>query len=494
MNKYILSLDLGTTAAKCMVFDKSGRVAGKAGRALKCFYPEKGFVEQSPDDLFQAIKRCALEAILSAKAKASHIEAIGISVQRETVILWDRSTGEAVTEAYSWQCSRGASYIDALSDVEREEIRTKTGLIPNPYFSASKIKWALENIPGLKERARAGDIALGTPDSWLIWNLIGGKIHATDYTNASRTMLFNIDTLEWDARLLDIFGIPSCMLPEVHPSGCCFSETTEDIFGSQIPIWAVVGDQQSSLFGQCCFSAGDVKNTYGTGCFVLMNTGADRIYSQNGLLSTLTADSRPGEPRYALEGSVFMCGALIDWLRDGLCIIKDAAETKKAAEAVTDTSGVYMVPAFTGLGAPYWDSCSTGLITGITRATRREHIIRAALEGICYQNADVIKAMQSDSGLPVNAIFADGGASKNDFLMQYQANVINTVIKRMRYTESTALGAAFLAGLACGFWRSRDEVREIASRVDVFKPEMDEAVRERMMSGWHEAVKRVLIK
>ena len=486
MNKYILALDLGTTAVKCIVFDKNGKVKGKAARTLESFYPQPGFVEQSPDSFYETSKGCVLEAILSARTIASHIEAMGISVQRETVIFWDRITGKPVTAAYSWQCSRGASYIDGLSDDEREMIRKKTGLIPSPYFSASKIAWALDNIPGLRQRAAAGEIAFGTPDSWLIYKLSGNRSHLTDYTNASRTMLFNIDTLEWDKELLELFDIPEAIFPEVKPSTGFFTETDESLFGGRIPVCGVAGDQQSALFGQRCFEPGDIKITYGTGCFILMNAGIDRPLQESGLLTTLSAAEKRGRPGYALEGSIFMCGALLKWLKDSLGIIENVKDSGKIAQSLPDNGGVYMVPALTGLGAPYWNSKARGLITGLTLDTDRRYIVRAALEGISFLSLDVLKAMEAAVGGNIRKIKTDGGVSKNDFLMNFLAGITGADVLRPKLEESTALGVAFLAGLGSGFWSSEEELSGLAFLDCRYVPDMSSEQRERLTAGWRE--------
>ena len=489
MNKYILALDLGTTSAKCMVFNKNGVPVGKAARTLECSYPREGFVEQSPDQLFETIKGSALEAILSARTIASHIAAIGISVQRETVILWDRNTGKAVTDAYSWQCNRGAARINSLTEEEREMIRSKAGLIPSPYFSASKIAWALDNIPGLRARAEAGEIAFGTPDSWLIYKLSGGKAHLTDHTNASRTMLFNIDRLEWDKELLELFDIPEAMLPEIKPSIGYFGETDISLFGSHIPVFGSAGDQQCALFGQRCFLPGDMKITYGTGSFMLMNTGTGRPVINNGLLTTVAVSDERGGAEYALEGSIFMCGALLKWLRDKLGIIKDPQETSSVAESLPDNGGVYMVPALTGLGAPYWKNDVRGLIAGLSLDTDRRHIVRAALEGIAFQSMDILKVMESSSGGHIGKVKTDGGVSKNDFLMRFLANVTGVDVIRPKFAESTAMGAAFMAGLGCCFWSSKDELDRLEEKTDVFEPDKDELWRKKQICGWEQAVR-----
>ncbi len=488
MNKYILALDLGTTAVKCIVFDKNGKVRGKASRTLESFYPRQGFVEQSPDFFYETSKGCALEAILSARTVASHIAAMGISVQRETVILWDKKTGEAVTEAYSWQCNRGASYIDGLSDAEREMIREKTGLIPSPYFSASKIAWALDNIPGLRQRAEAGEIAFGTPDSWLIYKFSGGKAHLTDYTNASRTMLFNIDRLEWDKELLELFDIPEAILPEVRPSAGFFAETDEKLFVTRIPVCGVAGDQQSALFGQRCFEPGDLKITYGTGCFILMNAGLDRPLEERGLLTTLSAAEKSGRPEYALEGSIFMCGALLKWLKDSLGIIENVKDAGKIAGSLPDNGGVYMVPALTGLGAPYWNSKARGLITGLSLDTDRRYIVRAALEGIGFLSRDVLKTMEEALGGNIQTIKVDGGVSKNDFLMNFLAGITGADVLRPKLEESTALGVAFLAGLGSGFWSSQKEISELPFLDCRYVPDMTAYERARLTEEWRSAV------
>ena len=491
MSKYIISLDLGTTSARCIVFDESGMQISAAKKEVPCFYPKPGWVEQVPVDLSDAIICCVNNAVSDAGISTGEIVAAGITNQRETVIVWDKRTGEPLCNAPVWQCSRGAGYIGALSEDLKILIRKKTGLIPSSYFSASKLAWILDNIPEARDLAEAGHLAFGTPDTWLIYRLTGGKTHLTDYTNASRTLLFNIHTLQWDEELLEIFNIPSPMLPEVRPSAGFFADIDETLFGGSIPICGVAGDQQSALFGQCCFNEADIKSTYGTGCFVLMNTGKTAMDSKNGLLTTLSAQTGKYSPMYALEGSVFMCGALIDWLRDDLGIVSSSKETGDLAGSVENNNGVYIVPAFTGLGAPYWKSDARGLITGLTRGTDRRHIVRAALEAICYQCSDLLTAMKADTGLPISEIKADGGVAANDFLMQFQADITGADVKIPENPESTAFGAFLLAGLGCGIFKNTGEIVSLVKYEKAFAPGMDTETRNRLISEWKKSVKLV---
>lgn len=489
MKKYIISLDLGTTSGRCIVFDESGRQVSVSGKKIKCSYPRAGWVEQDADELSDAMTECVKKALADAGLCANDISAAGITNQRETVIVWDRRTGKPVHNALVWQCNRGTGCIDALGEEQKDLIRKKTGLIPSPYFSASKLAWILANVPEARSLAGSGHLAFGTPDSWLIYRLTGGRSHLTDYTNASRTLLFNIHTLEWDRDLLDIFNIPSSLLPEVRPSAGFFADTDEALLGGSIPICGVAGDQQSALFGQCCFDKGDVKTTYGTGCFMLMNTGDTSVDSKNGLLTTLSAQAVKDSPMYALEGSVFMCGALIDWLRDNLGVIGSPKETAELAGSVESTEGVYIVPAFTGLGAPYWKPEAKGLITGLTRGSDRRHIVRAALEAICYQCNDLLTAMKADTGLPISKIKADGGVTANEFLMQFQAGISRADVMIPENPESTALGAFFLAGLGCGIFEDVEKMQSLVRYGKNFTPEMDTEMREKLMEGWMTALK-----
>ncbi len=434
----------------------------------------------------------ATEAMARMNVTAAQIAAIGITNQRETTILWDKKTGEPVHNAIVWQCRRTASMIDALVTYGFDEtIREKTGLIPDAYFSASKIAWLLENVEGLRSRAEAGEILFGTVDSWLIWKLTGGKVHVTDYTNASRTMLFNIHTCKWDKEILGYFHIPDCMLPKVMPSSALYGESDAALFGAPIPISGAAGDQQAALFGQCCFAPGEAKNTYGTGCFLLLHTGKEAIASKEGLLTTMAA-STCQEAEYALEGSVFVAGAAVQWLRDGMRMVRTAAQTKEYAQMVEDTAEVYVVPAFTGLGAPHWCQDARGMVVGLSRGATKEHFIRATLESIAYQTADVLKAMEKDSGICLKALKVDGGACANDFLMQFQADIVDTTVIRPACIETTALGAAYLAGLAVGYWKDKEEIKQNWQLGTTFAPHMPTEKREELLRGWQRAVRCAL--
>ena len=492
MARYIISLDLGTTSARCIIFDENAAVISSVGRALHCIYPRPGWVEQDPEELSDSIIWCVNESLAKAGLTAGDVTAVGITNQRETVIVWDRRTGKPVSNAFVWQCNRGAGYIEALREAEKNMIREKTGLIPSPYFSASKLAWLLDNIPGARELANAGHLVFGTPDTWLLYRLTGGRSHLTDHTNASRTMLFDIHRLKWDEELLSIFDIPASMLPGVKSSSGFFAETDPALFGAPVPVCGIAGDQQSAHFGQCCFDKGDVKNTYGTGCFMLMNTGDTPVLSENGLLTTLSAQTREGLSMYSTEGSVFMGGALINWLRDNLGIIKTPDETEVLAGSVESNEGVYIVPAFTGLGAPYWKPEATGIITGLTRGTDRRHIVRAAIEAICYQCNDVFKAMEADTGFTVNEIKADGGVAANSLLMQFQADITNVNVMVPDNIESTALGAFMLAGLGSGVFKSTQELKGLAEYRRIFKPGMDSKTRDRLLKGWQEVLNKLI--
>ena len=495
--KYIVALDQGTTSSRAMLIDHDGNPIGSVQREFPQIYPHPGWVDHDPMDIVATQLGTLTELLTQYHLSPSQIDSIGITNQRETTIIWDRATGAPIANAIVWQCRRTADVINQICGDDPQvfdEIIQRTGLRPDPYFSASKAKWLLDNVPGARERANRGELAFGTVDTWLIWNLTAGRVHATDTTNASRTMLFNIHTLEWDPYLLDLFDIPASMMPEVKPSASLFGSTASPIVPQGIPICGVAGDQQSALFGQCCFDAGQAKNTYGTGCFFLMNTGTQAPISKNNLVTTIAA-SAPGEPvTYALEGSVFVAGALIQWLRDELGIIKTAAETEALARSVQDTGGVYIVPAFTGMGAPYWDSDARGLITGLTRGTNRAHLARAALEALAYQMYDLAVAMQADAGAPLAELNVDGGASANDFLMQFQADILGCGVKRPCNTETTALGAAFLSGLTTGFWSGTEELRSLRCEDAVFTPCMDRGSVERLLAGWKDAVSRTLTR
>lgn len=486
--KYILALDQGTTSSRCILFDRGGNICSMAQKEFTQFYPRPGWVEHDPMEIWSSQFAVATEAMARLGVKAEDIDGIGITNQRETTIVWEKESGQPVYPAIVWQCRRTAERIDALAkDGFAETVRQKTGLIPDAYFSASKIEWILKNVEGAEEKAKRGELLFGTVDAWLIWKLTEGRVHVTDYTNASRTMLFNIHTLKWDEELLSYFDIPACMLPEVKPSSCIYGCTDRRLMGGEVPIAGAAGDQQAALFGQCCFEEGDVKNTYGTGSFILMNTGRKPILSRNGLLTTIAAGGSE-QVEYALEGSVFVAGALIQWLRDELRLFRDASESEEYAKKVSDTAGVYIVPAFTGLGAPYWNPYARGTVVGLTRGCGREHFIRAALESIAYQSADVIHAMEEDAGVKLKSLKVDGGASANDFLMGFQADIVNTRVDRPKCIETTALGAAYLAGLATGYWEDRQKIRENWQSGNSFWPTMEEAERKKLLKGWKKAV------
>lgn len=488
--KYILALDQGTTSSRAIVFDKQGKIVGKAQQEFPQIYPNPGWVEHDPHDILGSQVGVIVEALIRANVSAADIAAIGITNQRETTFVWDKNTGKPVYNAIVWQCRRTAEYCEELKKQGvAEMIYDKTGLVLDAYFSATKIKWILDNVPGARERAEKGELLFGTVDTYLMWQLSRGKIHATDYTNACRTMLFNIHTLSWDDELLKLFNIPKCMLPEVHPSGYNYGMTDETFIGREIPICSVVGDQQAALFGHLAVEEGDVKNTYGTGCFLLMNTGDKAVKSTNGLVTTLGA-SLEDKPPYVLEGSVFIGGAINQWLRDEMRMIKQASETENYAVKVPSTNGVYIVPSFTGLGAPYWDADARGTITGVTRGTSKEHFIRAALEAIDYQVYDLVNAMQRDANVTIKSLNVDGGASANNFLMQFQADILNATVVRPKVTETTALGASYLAGLCVGYWKDIDDIRANIQVDREFKPQMTEENRRELVEGWAHAVRQ----
>jgi glycerol kinase len=488
---YILSLDQGTTSSRAILFDREGNAVASAQKEFTQHYPAPGWVEHDANEIWSTQLAVAREAIARAGAAHRDIAAIGITNQRETAIVWDRATGEPICPAIVWQCRRTADDCAALeTDGLTEFFRERTGLIIDPYFSATKLRWILRNVPGAEERALRGELAFGTVDSWLIYKLTGGRVHATDMTNASRTMMYNIHTLRWDEEILNLLGIPVSLLPEVLPSSGYFGESDPALFGGAIPILGAAGDQHAALFGQACFVPGDVKNTYGTGGFMLMNTGEVPVDSKHGLLTTI-AWGMNGRVTYALEGSVFVAGAAIQWLRDEMRLIESAPESEFYAAKVPDTGGVYVVPAFTGLGAPYWNAYARGAIFGITRGTAREHIIRATLESIAYQTEDVLSAMRGDAGLPISTLRADGGASANNLLMQFQADISAARVVRPRCIETTALGAAYLAGIAAGFYRDTDEVAASWQMDKEFIPRVSEARREENLRGWHDAVGRI---
>ncbi len=489
MAKYMMALDAGTTSNRCILFDRAGTVCSVAQKEFTQHFPKPGWVEHDADEIWSTQLGVAVEAMSKIGARASDIAAIGITNQRETAIVWDRETGVPVYRAIVWQCRRTAEYCDGLKAKGlTEKFRSKTGLVIDAYFSGTKIKWILEHVPGAREKAEAGNLLFGTVETWLIWKLTKGAVHVTDYSNASRTMLFNINTLEWDQEILNELGIPACMLPKVVASSAVYGMTAPEFFGGEIPIAGVAGDQQAALFGQTCFSRGEVKNTYGTGGFLLMNTGDQPVFSSNGLVTTI-AWGLDGKVTYALEGSIFVAGAAIQWLRDEMHLIDSAPDTEWIAGRVKDTNGCYVVPAFTGLGAPHWDQYARGCIVGITRGVNKYHIVRATLESLAYQTNDVIKAMEADSGIRLAGLKVDGGASANNFLMQYQADVIGDRVLRPYCTETTAMGAAYLAGLAVGYWNGMDDVRRNWKTDRVFEPSMTEEERARRLWGWNKAVR-----
>lgn len=489
METYIMSLDQGTTSSRCVLFNKKGEICSVAQKEFTQYYPKPGWVEHNPMEIWSSQISVATEAMAQIGVNAENISGIGITNQRETTIVWNRHTGEPVCPAIVWQCRRTADMIEQLKqDGFAGKVQEKTGLVPDAYFSATKIAWILEHVSGARAAAERGDLLFGTVDSWLIWKLTDGKEHVTDYTNASRTMLFDIHNLCWDEEILEYFRIPHSMLPKVLPSSARFGLTSERLLGGQIAITGVAGDQQAALFGQCCFDKGDVKNTYGTGCFLLMNTGNVPMRSRNGLLTTIAAGCSE-QVEYALEGSVFIAGAVVQWLRDELQLVRNAAQTEDAARSVEDTNGVYLVPAFTGLGAPYWDAYARGTVVGLTRGAKREHIIRAALESIAYQTADVLHAMEQDAGVDITTLKVDGGASANGFLLQFQSDIMDVTVQRPQCIETTALGAAYLAGLAVGYWKDKEEIRDNWSLAATFSAGMGEKKRRSLIKGWKRAVK-----
>lgn len=490
MEKYILALDQGTTSSRAVVFNKQVEKISTAQREFPQHFPHPGWVEHDPEDIFTSQLSVMKEAVMKANIKPEQIDAIAITNQRETVILWDKKTGKPVYNAIVWQCRRTANIADEfIASGKGDLIRAKTGLLPDAYFSGTKIKWILDNVAGVRERAEKGEILAGTVDTWLTWRLSGGKAHVTDYTNACRTMLFNIHTLQWDEELLSLLNIPACILPKVMDSSAIYATTDKTICGFEAPIASMIGDQQAALFGQACFEEGEMKSTYGTGCFLLMNTGSKPVDSKHKLLTTIALGLN-GHIQYALEGSVFIGGALIKWLRDELGIISSAHECDILAEKVEDSNGVMLVPAFTGLGAPYWDSYARGTIVGLTRGANKAHICRAALEAIAYQVKDEIECMKDDAGIELSALKVDGGASVSNFMMQFQADILNTPVYRPENTETTVTGAAFLAGLATGFWSSKDEIKKVWKINQIFSPNMDSQERETKYTQWQKAVER----
>ena len=484
-----MALDAGTTSNRCILFDQKGQIVSLAQKEFTQRFPKPGWVEHDANEIWSTMLGVAVEAMQKAGASYEDIAAIGITNQRETTIVWDKKTGEPVYNAIVWQCRRTSEYCDSL--MERglvDRFREKTGLVIDAYFSATKLKWILDEVPGVRERAERGDLYFGTVETWLIWKMTKGKVHVTDYTNASRTMLFNIHTLKWDEDILKELNIPLCMLPEVRPSSCVYGETASTYFGGPIPIAGAAGDQQAALFGQTCFQPGEAKNTYGTGCFMLMNTGEKPVFSENGLVTTI-AWGLNGQVTYALEGSIFVAGAAIQWLRDEMRLIDSSPDSEYMATKVPDTNGCYVVPAFTGLGAPHWDQYARGTIVGLTRGVNKYHIIRATLDSLCYQTNDVLRAMEADSGIRLAALKVDGGACANNYLMQTQADIINAPVQRPRCVETTAMGAAYLAGLAVGYWASKEDVVKNWAIDRTFAPNIGAEVREKRIHGWNKALR-----
>lgn len=492
--RYLMALDQGTTSSRCIIFNKKGEIIASAQKEFPQYFPKSGWVEHNPNEIWSSELGVMVEAMARTGIESGEIAAIGITNQRETTIVWDKETGEPVYNAIVWQCRRTADMVERLRKEGLEEkIKAKTGLILDPYFSATKIAWILENVEGAREKAEKEQLMFGTVDTWLIYKLTKGKVFATDYTNASRTMLFNIHTLQWDKELLEIFHIPANMLPEVKNSSDIYGITDETVFGGKVAIAGVAGDQQAALFGQCCFEKGEGKNTYGTGCFLLMNTGEKAVASKNGLLTTI-AIGLQGRVQYALEGSVFVAGAAIKWLRDELKLIDSAEESYELAVSVEDSNGVYVVPAFTGLGAPYWDAYARGAVFGLSRGSNRAHFVRATLESLAYQTMDVLRAMEEDSGIDLKSLRVDGGASANDFLLQFQADILGAEIIRPKVIETTALGAAYLAGLAAGYYKNIEEIQENWQLRDTFTPHFREEKRKKLTEGWQNAVSRIQTK
>ena len=491
--KYVMSLDQGTTSSRCILFDHEGNICSSAQKEFRQIFPQPGWVEHDPMEIWRTTLEVAKNAMEKLNVEADSIAAIGITNQRETTVLWDKETGEPVCNAIVWQCRRTSDMIDDL--VARgysDTIRSKTGLVPDAYFSGSKIKWILDNVPGARQKAEAGQLLFGTIDTWLIWNLTGGRVHVTDHTNASRTMIYNIHKLCWDEELLKLLNIPKCILPDVKPSSYIYGSTDYELLGGEIPIAGAAGDQQCAMFGQCCFTPGEMKNTYGTGCFLLLNTGETPVESKNGLVTTI-AVGFDDHVEYALEGSIFVAGAAIQWLRDQLDVLTSAKESYSYATSVSDTVGAYVVPAFTGLGAPYWKQHARGCVVGITRGFARAHLIRATLESLAYQTYDICKAMEQDSGIPITALKVDGGACANDFLMQFQSDILSCEVQRPRCIETTALGAAYLAGLAVNYWKGLNDIRKNWAVNATFRPNMEQESREKLLKGWHKAVQCAIL-
>lgn len=489
MAKYVMALDAGTTSNRCILFNEKGEICSMAQKEFTQYFPKPGWVEHDPGEIWSTQLAVARQAMNEIHASASDIAAIGITNQRETAIVWDKNTGKPVSNAIVWQCRRTSEYCDSLKEKGLTEMfQKKTGLVIDAYFSGTKVKWILDHVEGARERANRGELLFGTVETWLIWKLTKGAVHVTDYSNASRTMLFNINTLKWDDEILKELDIPKSMLPQAKPSSEIYGETDPSFFGGRIPIAGAAGDQQAALFGQTCFEKGEAKNTYGTGCFLLMNTGETPVFSKNGLVTTI-AWGIDGTVHYALEGSVFVAGAAIQWLRDELRLIDSASDTEYLAQKVEDSNGCYVVPAFTGLGAPYWDQYARGTIVGLTRGVNKDHIIRATLESLAYQVNDVLEAMKADSGILLSALKVDGGASANNFLMQAQADVSQAPVHRPNCVETTAMGAAYLAGLAVGYWKDKEDVKKNWTIDRIFQPQIAKETRQKMLSGWKKAVR-----
>ncbi len=491
-SQYIMALDQGTTSSRCIIYNSKGEIVSKAQKEFEQIYPQPGWIEHNPMEIWSSQLSVATEAMHLAGLTYSDIAGIGITNQRETTVIWDKNTGKPIYNAIVWQCRRTSERIDRMKqDGICDIVRKKTGLVPDAYFSASKIEWILDNVDNARERANRGELLFGTVDTWLVWNLTKGKVHITDYTNASRTMLYDIHNLCWDDELLEYFNIPIQILPKVCKSSCVYGTTHPHIFGGEIPIGSVVGDQQAALFGQCCFEEGEAKNTYGTGCFLLMNTGKTAIMSDNGLITTIAATI--DDVNYALEGSVFVAGAAVQWLRDEMRMIKNASQSEEYAMSVKDAGDIYIVPAFTGLGAPYWEQYARGTVVGITRGCKKEHFIRAVLESISYQVADVLKAMEEDSHIKLKVLNVDGGASANDFLMKFQSDILDTDVCRPEVVETTSLGAAYLAGLATGYWNDVQELKANHRIGKIFCPDMNAETRCKLLKGWRKAIKCAMI-
>ncbi|WP_203247828.1 glycerol kinase GlpK [Sporosarcina beigongshangi] len=491
--KYILALDQGTTSSRAILFDQQGEIFHTSQQEFTQYFPQSGWVEHRADEIWSSILAVIAGVLSEKNINANQIAGIGITNQRETTVVWDKHTGDPVYNAIVWQSRQTADICEALKAQGHDDmVRDKTGLLIDAYFSGTKVKWILDNVEGARERAERGDLLFGTIDTWLVWKLSGGKTHVTDYSNASRTLMYNIYNLEWDQELLDMLGVPASMLPEVRPSSEVYAHTDEDLFfGHAAPLAGIAGDQQAALFGQACFDSGMVKNTYGTGCFMLMNTGEKAVKSEHGLLTTL-AWGIDGKVEYALEGSIFVAGSAIQWLRDGLRMFRDSAESERYANRVESTEGVYVVPAFVGLGAPYWDSDVRGAVFGLTRGTSKEHFVRATLESLAYQTKDVLDAMEADSGISLKKLRVDGGAVANNFLMQFQSDLLNVPVERPVISETTALGAAYLAGLAVGFWKDRSEIAKHWHLDKQFQPEMEQDVREEIYGGWQKAIRATM--